>query len=139
MNNFEGPKSPPERKESGSKFRNFLEDFEGTYNAILQFEGFPANPTTREDKVTLMRFRSMLESEVNWLREAREAAKKKGMSEDDMAFELTTGFEGFAGFNRYEIRGDGVVSLSELHLTGGRDKAKELGLAIRRGSRLLAE
>jgi len=129
--NFE---KPGQGKEKERKLKNILEDFDETFAAIMAVEK-ELDSHVDDDEISIRMQRSALQNTlreaVEDIRERRELLLKKGKTESDLVRDASDGFEGFGGFNRYTILGDGLVRLYASHSTGPcMQKAKEVGILV---------
>ena len=93
---------------------NLLDNFDGAVEAVLEIE--KQWSSTGEDPIR----REALRSDMAMVRRTVLDEKRR------------SGFEGFGGFNRYEVDLDGAIRLSAYHSIGRCiEKAKELGIEVK--------
>lgn len=93
---------------------NLLDNFDGAVEAVLEIE--KQWSSTGDDP----RHREALRSDMAMVRRSILEEKRR------------SGFEGFGGFNRYQVDLDGTIYLSAYHSIGRCiQKAKELGIEVK--------
>lgn len=121
MKEFPAPES--ERRAAVNLFENFDEAF----SAVMSVEKAIASGQRADSVAHMIRAQMFRAAEIvrEKLAEAADERKERFMKERH------SGFQGVDGFNRYEVYGDGTITLSERHsLTPCLDKARELGIKI---------
>ncbi len=138
------PHLPREDEADASLYLNTLKDPKLALRAIFTFEGemspwlLVAGPGADPDDLRRQyAFRESVHAAFRMLVEERRALLKRGYTPEDVKRQASAGFEGPGGFNRYHLRGDGMLVMSAMHGTGSPALASRLGIAISSGGLII--